>query len=95
MIELILVPYLTGGGYRYGVLLDGEKIIDKSVDPEHAAARILKDRDVTGKAVMLSNITSRPRMYFDIEKFAKTRTEENAYRGPRKAPWRAFPSKLK
>ena len=73
---------------------DGELIVVGSRDPEHDAARKLVARGVTGRAETIDGNTGQPRLYFDIERFAATRTVERNAGGFSIEPWRPMPSEI-
>jgi hypothetical protein len=73
-----LHPHWVGGrdGYRYSVLFEGELLVDRSRDPECAAARALLAKGITGTLTMLDGKTGIPRTIIDIEKAARLCVEE-------------------
>ena len=60
--------------YLYDVRLDGEIIVEGSVDPAPDLARALLARGMTGKATLMHG--GIPRVVINIERLAKLRTVE-------------------
>jgi len=87
--RLKLSPRLVRGGHIYDVKYLGETIVRGSPDPEHDAARALVARGIVGIAVTV-DATGAPRMRFDIETFAGTRTVERDRSGLSIEPWRRW-----
>jgi hypothetical protein len=90
MITIVLHPP-PKGKFTYGVELDGEMILTASDNPEYDAARVMRDRGMTGP-FQTTDATGRVRMTFaSIEETAKWTVEENAKRGPRLVRHHPFP----
>jgi hypothetical protein len=92
-----LIAYLhppireTGVPYsgRYGVSIDGEKIIENSRDPECDLARALVARGSSGVVRLLDASTGTHRTTINIEKAAKLRTYDDS-RGLGWEKWRPY-----
>ncbi|MCB1502473.1 MAG: hypothetical protein KDK07_22290 [Bauldia sp.] len=82
--------WITGVGYRYDILLDGEVILARSRDPEHDTARILQSRGLRGQFRIIDFTTGRLRMTLDIEKVAKLCVVERDRGGLRTERYRPF-----
>jgi hypothetical protein len=67
-------------GY-FAVDFHGARIVKRSRDPEHDAARALLKMGLQGKAETIDAKTGKPRLRFDIEAFARTEHVEGAH-GP-------------
>jgi len=74
--------WITGIGYRYDVLLDGEVILSRSRDPEYDTARVLHARGLRGRFRTIDFKTGRARMILDIEKAAELCVVERPSKGP-------------
>ena len=90
MIVLTLRPGIRPG--RFDALADGEAIVSGSRDPEHAAARALVARGITGQMVTRwlgsAHLSTRPR---DIEAVARHFISEEGTNGLRHRKWRGEP----
>jgi hypothetical protein len=77
-------------GPLWDVLLNGERIVSRSVDPEHDAARALLGRGITGPFVTMDD-SGRVRMRFaDIERAAGQCVVERRAGGLSVGPWKPF-----
>src|SRR5687768_14081918 len=88
----ILHPHWAGGrnGYVYDVAFRGELIVSRARDPEHAAARALLSRGITGTLELIDANTGRTRTRFDIEVAAGFTVAEGDERGLCRQTWRPF-----
>ena len=84
--EIVLMPVTPE---RYAVRLGDVVIVDSSRDPEHAAARALLARGITGRMTTL-DASGNPRMHFDIETAAGHSVTEGD-RGLQLQRWKADP----
>jgi hypothetical protein len=58
--------------YAYDVeIIDGDLIVQGSRDPEHALARALLARGLTGKVTIFDGVTDKPQTIVNIENAAK------------------------
>jgi hypothetical protein len=86
LIEVILVETTPG---RYSASLGDEVIVKNHRDPEHAAARVLLARGITGRMTTVG-VDGKPRMHFDIEKAAPWTVREDDV-GMQLVRWKPFP----
>jgi hypothetical protein len=91
--QVQLILHARDHSRRWDGLLDGERIIDGSRDPEHDSARVLVARGITGTAATIDASTGATRMRFGIERFASTCTVERA-NGLSIERWRPMPSEI-
>jgi hypothetical protein len=92
--QVQLILHARDHGRRWDVMLYGESIVEGSRDPEHDAARVLASRGLAGRAETVDAITGKPRMRFDIERFAATSAVERAAGGLSTERWRPMPSEI-
>jgi hypothetical protein len=71
----------TGGRYAgvYAVEFNGERIVDRSRDPECDAARALLTRGITGKIKIIDAGTGKHRSIVNIEKASRLCVREGAH----------------
>jgi hypothetical protein len=80
----------AGASGLYDLTLDGELLVSRSRDPEHDAARALRDRGYTGKFWTVDAKTGSRRMLVDIAKAARLTVIDGAA-GLSVKRWRPFP----
>jgi hypothetical protein len=88
-LDIIINPICVGDDYHvgeYDMILDGEVIVSRSRDPEHDAARVLKERGITGTFRTVDAKTGKHRMTVDIEQAAKLVAIEEVGGGIRLVP---------
>ena len=94
MITIVLHP--RNYDLVYDVELDGEMILigTDNIAPEYAAARVMRDRGVTGP-FQTTDKTGCIRMTFaSIEETAKWTIRESPADGPRRVRWHPFPQRV-
>jgi hypothetical protein len=89
MNRLVLNPRWSRSGHVYDVLYGQQPLVTGSSDPEHAAARALLTRGITGVAETLDAANGAVRMRFNLEEFAAARTVERAAGGLSVEPFRS------
>ena len=76
---------------RYNVLMDGERIVTRSRNPDTDVARALLARGITGKLTILDGEAKTPRLRLDIERAAKITVSEDQRR-MRFVKWKPMPT---
>lgn len=80
-------------GTPYRVYLEGDVLIARTHDPEHQAARVLKDRGLCGTLITITfGGDGSPRARVDIEGAAQWTMVETSQRGPCSVPYRKLPA---
>jgi hypothetical protein len=87
--RLLAARRRAGGnaGYLYNVTLDGERVLERSRDPETDLARVLLGRGITGMVAVHDGKTGKVRTRVNVEKAAKVRVSEENRAGLR---WRKY-----
>jgi uncharacterized Rossmann fold enzyme len=85
MTEVVIIPVSPE---RYEARLGDEVLVKSHRDPEHAAARALLERGITGR-MTTTGLDGKPRMHFDIETAAQWSITEDD-RGLHRTRWKPF-----
>lgn len=93
IILAMLRPCWIGGdkyGALYDVVIDGERIVGRSHDPEHDACRALLAQGITGRLTFVG-VDGTPRSSIDIEPRAERTIIDDDRRGLLVARYRKWP----
>lgn len=88
--QITIRPRLNAD-HLYDVDYAGERLVSGTTDPEHAAARALLARGITGYCETLDK-TGQRRFRFEIEGYARTRMKDSDRDGLQVVPYVPSPT---